>query len=123
MDRTLRSRTHPSKIAKDGAANQLLRPLLLVSVVAGGTLYLLYEGLHLIPTIAGLATYAFVLFLLRGHKMLVSALFTITMGVLLIMSWLKDNTGGLAPSIYTVVFAFSVYDVVVSTWRRKRLGL
>ncbi len=108
-------------VAMKMGTNHLIRSLLVIVIVAGGTLYLLRDGLKIIPTTAGLAAYAVVLFLLRGHKMLVSAIFAVTMAVLLIVSWLKDNTGGLAPSLYTVVFVFSVYDVAVSTWRRKRL--
>jgi len=90
-----------------------MRSLLLLAAIAGGTGYLLSSELKHVPTSVGLVGYVVLLFFLRSHKVLVSLLLTLTLGVLLILSWRRDNTGGLLPTLYTVVFLFSLYDIVM----------
>jgi hypothetical protein len=38
----------------------------------------------------------------------------VTFGILLLFIWRTDNTAGLVPPLFTVAFAFSVYDAVAA---------
>jgi hypothetical protein len=97
--------------------NRSTRLLFFLAAFGGGFIYLLRREITK-PQLAALAAYLVLVFLLRGQKTLVDLFHASLMGGLLVFCWLKDQSGGLFPTLFTIIFVINVYDAAIS-WRRR----
>ncbi len=104
------------KVVPLSSAKNILA-LVLVAAVAAFLFHRQIKAPRL--AVLSVAYLAFVL-VLQSHRVLLGALHCIGFGILLVIAWRIDNTAGLLPVVYTVLYAFSVYDFVAVLIRSRR---
>lgn len=75
------------------------------------------------PTLVIAASLAYIvvmLIVLKRRPVLLGLFQAVTFGILLVFIWRTDKTAGLVPTLFTVAFAFSVYDAVVALRRELK---
>src|SRR5437773_5649474 len=101
------------------APSYSIRNILVLVLVAAAAAYLFHRQLKTPTLVVASVAYVALVLLLRSHKVLLGVFHCIGFGILLVVAWRIDNTAGLLPTLYTVLYVFSVYDFLAMLIRSR----